>query len=84
MNFIIFNPDEMQAESVGCYGHRVVRTPHMDRLADQGVRFDQAHVQHTVCTPSRCSFMTDWYLRTSDVTPWTEDPRGIPDDAFEA
>lgn len=61
MNFIIFNPDEMRAESVGCYGHGVVRTPHMDRLTGQGVRFDQAHVQHTVCTPSRCSFMTGWY-----------------------
>lgn len=61
MNFILFNPDEMRAESVGCYGHRVVQTPHMDALAAQGVRFDQAHVQHTVCTPSRCSFMTGWY-----------------------
>lgn len=61
MNFIIFNPDEMRAESVGCYGHPVVKTPHIDRLAAEGVRFDQCHVQHTVCTPSRCSFMTGWY-----------------------
>jgi len=61
VNFIIFNPDEMRAESVGCYGHPTVRTPHMDRLAAEAVRFDQAHVQHTVCTPSRCSFMTGWY-----------------------
>ncbi|NOY82294.1 MAG: sulfatase-like hydrolase/transferase [Kiritimatiellaeota bacterium] len=61
MNFILFNPDEMRAESVGCYGHPVSQTPHMDRLAAEGVRFEQCHVQHTVCSPSRCSFMTGWY-----------------------
>ena len=61
MNFILFNPDELRAESVGCYGHPLAPTPHMDALAAQGTRFDQCHVQHTVCTPSRCSFMTGWY-----------------------
>lgn len=61
MNIILFNPDELRAESIGCYGHPVVRTPNIDRFAAQGVRFDQCHVQHPVCTPSRCSFMTGWY-----------------------
>jgi choline-sulfatase len=58
---VLFNPDEMRAESIGCYGHPVVRTPNMDMLAADGVRFDQCHVQHPVCTPSRASFMTGWY-----------------------
>jgi choline-sulfatase len=61
MNFILFNPDELRAESVGCYGHALAQTPNMDMLASQGTRFDQCHVQHSVCTPSRCSFMTGWY-----------------------
>ncbi|MBI4977693.1 MAG: sulfatase-like hydrolase/transferase [Spirochaetes bacterium] len=61
MNFIIFNPDECRAESAGCYGHPLAPTPNLDRLASEGVRFDQCHVQHTVCTPSRASFMTGWY-----------------------
>lgn len=61
MNFILFNPDEMRAESVGCYGHPLAPTPNIDRLAAEGTRFDQCHVQHPVCTPSRCSFMTGWY-----------------------
>ncbi|MCL5947049.1 MAG: sulfatase-like hydrolase/transferase [Chloroflexi bacterium] len=60
-NFVLFNPDEWRAESAGCYGHPVVETPNLDRLAREGVRFDQCHVQHTVCTPSRCSFVTGWY-----------------------
>jgi arylsulfatase A-like enzyme len=59
-NLIFFMPDEMRAESLACYGHPVVRTPNFDRLASEGVRFDQCHVQNTVCAPSRCSMMTGW------------------------
>jgi choline-sulfatase len=61
MNIIYFNPDQMRADFLGCYGHPTARTPNIDRLAGEAVRFDQCHVQHTVCTPSRCSFMTGWY-----------------------
>lgn len=61
MNYVLFFPDEMRAESVSCYGHPVVKMPNYDRLAAQGVRFEQCHVQHPVCSPSRCSLMTGWY-----------------------
>lgn len=61
MNIIYFNPDEMRADMLGCYGYATAKTPNIDRLAAEGTRFDQCHVQHTVCTPSRCSFMTGWY-----------------------
>ena len=61
MNFVFFFPDELRAESVGCYGNPVVRTPHLDRLAAEGTRFQQCHVQNTVCTPSRCSLFTGLY-----------------------
>jgi arylsulfatase A-like enzyme len=60
MNIIYFNPDQMRADFLACYGHPVAKTPNIDRLAAGGVRFDACHVQHTVCTPSRCSFMTGW------------------------
>ncbi len=61
MNIIYFNPDEMRADVLGCYGHPLVKTPNIDQFASEGVRFDNCHVQHTVCSPSRCSFMTGWY-----------------------
>ncbi len=61
MNFILFQPDELRAESVGCYGHPVAPTPNIDAFAAEGTRFEQCHVQHTVCSPSRCSMMTGWY-----------------------
>lgn len=60
-NMIYFNPDQLRADMLGCNGASLVRTPNFDRLAREGVRFEQCHVQHTVCTPSRCSFMTGWY-----------------------
>ncbi len=65
MNFIFFMPDELRAESVACYGHPQAQTPNLDALARQGTRFDQCHVQNTVCSPSRCSLMTGWYPHVS-------------------
>ena len=62
MNFILFFPDEMRASSVSCYGNMTVKMPNFDRLADEGTRFDQCIVQNPVCTPSRCSLMTGWYV----------------------
>ena len=61
LNFIFFQPDEMRAESLACYGHPVIKTPNYDRLAAEGVRFDQCHVQNAQCTPSRVSMMTGLY-----------------------
>ncbi len=59
-NLVFFMPDEMRAESLACYGHPVAKTPNFDRLASEGVRFEQCHVQNPVCGPSRCSLMTGW------------------------
>ena len=60
-NFVFFQPDEMRAESLACYGHPLIRTPNYDRLAREGVRFDQCHVQNAQCVPSRVSMMTGLY-----------------------
>ncbi len=65
MNFVFFMPDEMRAESVSCYGHPVTQMPNYDRLAEEGVRFDQCHVEHPVCSPSRCCLMTGHYPHVS-------------------
>jgi arylsulfatase A-like enzyme len=54
-NLIFYMPETLRAESLACYGHPLVRTPNIDRLAGDGVRFSECHVQNTVCGPSRCS-----------------------------
>jgi len=41
MNIIYFNPDEMRADLLGCYGYQMAKTPNIDKFAASGVRFDQ-------------------------------------------
>lgn len=60
-NIVLFMPDQLRADAVGCFGSPVAKTPHLDALAARGVRFDDAWSQHPVCGPSRVSIMTGWY-----------------------
>jgi arylsulfatase A-like enzyme len=59
-NLIFFIPDEMRADALACYGNPIVKTPNFDKLAAQGTRFSNCHVQFPVCGASRCSLMTGW------------------------
>lgn len=59
-NLVLYQPETLRAESLACYGHPLVRTPNLDRLAREGTRFEQCHVQNPVCGASRCSLMTGW------------------------
>ncbi len=61
-HIIIFNPDQWRADVMGHLGNPAAVTPNLDRLvASEAVSFSAAFCQNTVCTPSRCSFMTGWY-----------------------
>src|SRR5439155_7932375 len=53
---------------MGAYGNKQVRTPNLDKLASQGMRFDRAFCNSPVCTASRQSFLTGRYPRTIGVT----------------
>ncbi len=60
-NFIFFISDDISQEDHGCYGHPVIRTPEIDRLAATGMRFDRAYLTISSCSPTRCSIITGRY-----------------------
>ena len=57
-NFILFITDQHRADFLGCYGHPIVKTPHIDSIAARGTAFDRFYVASPVCMPNRSSLMT--------------------------
>ena len=57
-NFLLFITDQHRADHLGCAGHPMLRTPHIDALAARGCRFTDFHVATPICQPNRASLMT--------------------------
>lgn len=57
-NIVFILADDLGWGDLGCYGQKKIKTPSLDRLAMDGVRFTQAYAGSTVCAPSRCALMT--------------------------
>ena len=62
-NFIVIFCDDLGYGDLGCYGSEKNRTPHIDKLAREGMRFTDFYSSSPVCTPSRASLMTGCYAR---------------------
>ena len=62
-NFIVFLCDNLGYGDIGCFGSQVHRTPHVDRLAAEGMRLTSFYAASGVCTPSRAALMTGCYPR---------------------
>lgn len=60
-NVILMLTDDQGSVDVGCYGATDLHTPHMDSLAERGVRFTQFYVASTICSPSRGALLTGRY-----------------------
>lgn len=66
-NIIFIMSDDHAAHAIGAYGSRVNTTPHIDRLAREGVRFDNVFATNAICTPSRAAILTGQYAHINGV-----------------
>jgi arylsulfatase A-like enzyme len=60
-NFVVIFTDDQGYSDLGCFGSRNIRTPHIDRMAHEGMKFTDFYVAAPVCTPSRAALMTGCY-----------------------
>jgi choline-sulfatase len=61
-NLVFIMSDEHSKRVLGCYGHPMIRTPHLDRLAADGTRFTNAYTNCPICVPARASLATGQYV----------------------
>lgn len=57
-NILVLMADQLRQDALGCYGNEIIRTPNIDRLAERGVRFENAYCPTPICVASRMSFIT--------------------------
>ena len=67
-NIVVFLVDDLGATDLGCFGSTFYETPHIDRLAKDGMRFTAAYSTCPVCSPTRASMMTGRYPQRSRIT----------------
>lgn len=67
-NILWICTDQQRYDSIHKFGNEYIQTPHIDSLAENGVAFSQAYTQSPLCSPSRASFLTGRYPRTTRVT----------------
>ncbi len=66
-NFIILMTDDQRADAMSCAGNAILKTPNLDRLAAEGMRFRNAFVTNALCAPSRATLLTGVYSHTHGV-----------------
>jgi arylsulfatase A-like enzyme len=72
-NIVFIMADDHAASAISCYGSGLNATPHIDRLAQEGMRLDHCYVTNSICTPSRASILTGTYNHVNGVTTLTTD-----------
>src|SRR5947209_17998123 len=82
LNVVLILADDLGWADLGCYGSRFHRTPHLDRLAKEGLRFTQAYAACPVCSPTRAALLTGKVPARLHLTDWLPGRPDRPDQAL--
>jgi len=67
-NIIFIMTDDQTVDQMSCYGHPILQTPNMDRIAGEGTRFNKCFCTNSLCAPSRASILTGCYSGLNGIT----------------
>lgn len=67
-NIVFIMSDDHAAHAISAYGSRINKTPHIDRIAEGGMRFNNCFCTNSICTPSRATILTGTYNHINEVT----------------
>jgi len=67
-NILFIMSDDHASHAMSCYGSRINETPNLDRIAEEGMRFENCFCTNSICTPSRATILTGTYNHVNNVT----------------
>ena len=77
INFLLIVVDDLGYGDLGSYGHPVIKTPHLDDLADKGIRFTQYYSASALCSPSRAAMLTGRHPYRTGIQSWIPADSGV-------
>jgi len=77
LNVVLINADDLGYGDLGCYGHPIIKTPHIDGLAAEGLRFTQYYAPSALCSPSRAALLTGRTPYRTGIKSWIPEGSGI-------
>jgi choline-sulfatase len=78
LNVLFLFSDEHRRDALGCYGHPLVKTPNLDRLAARGTRFTNAYTPSPICVPARAALATGQYVHATRCWSNAQAYQGVP------
>jgi arylsulfatase A-like enzyme len=82
-NIIFILSDDLSYCDIGCYGQKHIRTPNIDRLAKDGMRFTQAYAAASICGPSRCGLLTGKHMGHARNREHGQPVSGVPGGRYQ-
>ncbi len=77
-NFVIIIGDDISWNDLGCYGHPTLKSPNIDQLAGEGIKFTNAYLTASSCSPSRCSIISGRYPHNTGAAELHTPLEGMP------